>query len=291
MRDGGYALKTYRYLRLLLVALVLLLAVSVVLEIVAAGGGCWRTSISSYYWTPVRGVFVGTLVAVGVCLIVLKGNTDLEDVLLNVAGALAPVVAFVPITDPHECQSTPWPPAADGRAEVVNNVGALLVVAVIGLGAAWVLARGEGRGRPTRAQRAGLAMGAALVAAGVLLFVAAPAFFARWGHYLAAVPLFLLLLAVMIVNALSLARVSADRDGRDRPQRTDLANRYLALTVVTVVVVAALALVTWLGSWQHGTFWVEVAVIAAFAVFWVVQTIELWQAPDGLRADPEATAR
>ena len=44
-------------------------------------------------------------------------------------------------------------------------------------------------------------------------------------------------------------------------------------------------------SWQHGTFWVEVAVIAAFAVFWVVQTIELWQATDGLRADPEATAR
>ena len=33
---------------------------------------------------------------------------------------------------------------------------------------------------------------------------------------------------------------------------------------------------TWLGHWRHGTFWLEVVVIAAFAVFWAVQTAELW---------------
>ena len=106
--DNPYVLKSYRYLRLVMVGLVVLLAASVLIELQQTGFGCWRTSISSYYWTPVRGVFVGALVAIGTCLIVLKGNTPVEDVLLNVAGALAPIVAFVPILDPKECQSTPW---------------------------------------------------------------------------------------------------------------------------------------------------------------------------------------
>ena len=78
--DNPYVLKSYRYLRLVMVGLVVLLAASVLIELQQTGFGCWRTSISSYYWTPVRGVFVGALVAIGTCLIVLKGNTPVEDV-------------------------------------------------------------------------------------------------------------------------------------------------------------------------------------------------------------------
>jgi hypothetical protein len=58
--------------------------------------GCFQTSISAYYYTPVHGIFIGALVAVGTCLICLRGNTDAEDILLNLAGMFAPVVALVP---------------------------------------------------------------------------------------------------------------------------------------------------------------------------------------------------
>jgi putative Mn2+ efflux pump MntP len=284
--DNPYVLKSYRYLRLVMVGLVVLLAASVLIELQQTGFGCWRTSISSYYWTPVRGVFVGALVAIGTCLIVLKGNTPVEDVLLNVAGALAPIVAFVPILDPKECQSTPWAASADGRANIFNNVGAFLLAGLVAVAVAWWVARREGRGRLSRADLIGLLVTIALVLAGIALFLWAREFFDRWAHYLAAIPLFLVLVAVMVVNAVSYARTKAAQKGREMG-RAELANRYLAIAALTVALVVTLGLVTWLGHWRHGTFWLEVVVIAAFAVFWAVQTAELWGEDEGLRPDPE----
>lgn len=284
--DNPYVLKSYRYLRLVMVGLVVLLAASVLIELQQTGFGCWRTSISSYYWTPVRGVFVGALVAIGTCLIVLKGNTPVEDVLLNVAGALAPIVAFVPILDPKECQSTPWAASADGRANIFNNVGAFLLAGLVAVAVAWWVARREGRGRLSRADLIGLLVTIALVLAGIALFLWAREFFDRWAHYLAAIPLFLVLVAVMVVNAVSYARTEAAQKGREMG-RAELANRYLAIAALTVGLVVTLGLVTWLGHWRHGTFWLEVVVIAAFAVFWAVQTAELWGEDEGLRPDPE----
>ncbi|MBA3654232.1 MAG: hypothetical protein H0W70_08560 [Actinobacteria bacterium] len=52
----------------------LLLAVSILLEHHNVVGGCWQTSISAYYYTPVRAVFVGALMAIGLSLIVIKGS-------------------------------------------------------------------------------------------------------------------------------------------------------------------------------------------------------------------------
>src|SRR5205085_6408417 len=53
-------------------------------------------SISAYYYTPVRGMFAGALLAIGACLVCIRGSTTVEDILLNVAGMLAPVVALIP---------------------------------------------------------------------------------------------------------------------------------------------------------------------------------------------------
>ncbi len=84
------AVKTYDYVRIALAALVLLLFTSIAIEWMRAGCGL-QPSISSYYYTPVHSVFIGVLVTMGICLIALQGNTDGEDVLLNLAGMLAPV--------------------------------------------------------------------------------------------------------------------------------------------------------------------------------------------------------
>ncbi|MFL6272393.1 MAG: hypothetical protein ACJ75A_20050, partial [Actinomycetes bacterium] len=73
--------KSYRYLRLAMVGLLLCLAVSVVIQ-------SWRQgdllgSVSAYYYTPAQAYFVAALVSIGVCLFCLRGSTEVEDVLLN----------------------------------------------------------------------------------------------------------------------------------------------------------------------------------------------------------------
>ena len=100
------AVKTYRSVRLSMVTLVLGLAAAVAVERLEVPRGCFQHSISAYYYTPVRGMFVGGLLGIAVCLVALRGNNDAEDALLNLAGMLAPVVAFVPTPNPGSCSSS-----------------------------------------------------------------------------------------------------------------------------------------------------------------------------------------
>jgi hypothetical protein len=64
--QGDYAmvLKTYRYLRLSMVIVMVALGASVLL--VRREHTYFEQSISAYYYTPTRSVFVGALVATGV---------------------------------------------------------------------------------------------------------------------------------------------------------------------------------------------------------------------------------
>jgi hypothetical protein len=89
-------------LRLAMIGVLVALAISVVLEILNAAG-CVQPSISAYYYTPSRAVFVSALVTIGTCMIVLWGRNKWEDAFLNIAGLLAPVVAFVPTSDVNYC--------------------------------------------------------------------------------------------------------------------------------------------------------------------------------------------
>lgn len=86
--------KTYRYLRIGILGATSVLVAGVIVEMFDTS--CVLTSISAYYYTPVRAAFVGALLAIGLALIVIKGERR-EDLALNVAGMLAPVVAFIPI--------------------------------------------------------------------------------------------------------------------------------------------------------------------------------------------------
>jgi len=92
--------------------------IAIVLPFVLVGWGLlhavqWQdmTSLSSFYWLSLsspgdpnmllRNWFVGSLIAVGACLIVYQGYGRLEDWLLNFAGLAAILVALNPM---------PWPP-------------------------------------------------------------------------------------------------------------------------------------------------------------------------------------
>jgi uncharacterized membrane protein len=66
-------------------------------------GGKWliglptQTSLSAYYHSDLRDVFVGVLCAIGFCLFLYKGFSKSEDWALNLAGALAVGIAYFPM--------------------------------------------------------------------------------------------------------------------------------------------------------------------------------------------------
>jgi hypothetical protein len=276
------AVTTYNHLRLALAALVLLLFGSVALEAWAAGG-CLQPSISAYYYTPAGPVLIGVLVAVGVCLIALRGNTDAEDVLMNLAGMLAPGVALIPTPDAGSCSSAPLA-VPDTPSTVANAMPALFVTgAVVGV-AALVIARREGTlAATTRWTRAGILLTVALLAAGAVWFVVDRDGFLDHGHGAAAVPMFLAVVVVVWLNARDVQQ--SIRRGAVRPEgvapgwlvsRRRYVGIYRVIAVGMLLALAATVVITTATGSTSLVFWVEVVLIVLFAVFWVVQTVELW---------------
>ncbi len=193
--------KTYRYLRVAVVAMAVLLGVSVGIEIVFGPRGGILDSISAYYYTPVRGVFVGALLAVGLGLVAIKGREGPEDVMLNLAGMLAPLVALVPtpISVPvagFEVERRTVPAALVPAVE--NNVAALLVLGVVGL----VFAAATVQDGPYRSAHLRGVAGAGVLLVGLAVwFGVGRESFLEYGHYAAAVPMFGLIVGVAVVNA------------------------------------------------------------------------------------------
>jgi hypothetical protein len=262
-----YAIKTWRYLRVAMVALVLGLFASIVFEWWKVHRSCIQTSISAYYYTPVHGFFVGALVAIGTCLVCLKGNTEIEDVLLNLAGMLAPVVALVPTPHPGSCASV-LGTTQDRDYNVGNNMFALLTVGAMGLVLLAWLTR---KRRPAKGALIGYAAAVVVWLAAMLVFWLARDFFVRSAHYAAAISMFACILVVVINNAI---------DYKTKAGATSNKNRYSVIAVAMVVAVVA-CLITLAAGWAYWIIALEFSLIALFAIFWTTQTKELWHA--GLR--------
>ena len=270
--DSAYdVLRTYRYLRLAMVLLVLMLGGALLLQIVADDGEL-EQSISAYYYTPVRSVFVAALCAIGTCLIVHRGRSDLEDVLLNAAGFLAFFVAFVPTRPETDC--VPDDLAKEVTDAITNNTWAILAAGLVAFVVALFLVPPDERSVRTTASR--IALGASvLVYVGLaVFFIGFPDQFTCYGHNTAAISLFVGVVAVVVLNALALARRRAAHSGRS--VRSHLLNRY---SVGFLVMLAAAAVVGVLagGGLAEWVFWLEAVLIAGFLGFWLMQTFELWQ--------------
>ena len=169
------AITTYRYLRLAIVVVVVALWVGVFVEY--AKDDCLQRSLSAYYHTPVHALFIGAMMTIGVCLIVIKGRTGLEDTLLNLAGVLALVVAFVPTTvdvrrgtQQPLCTSSPLVMPRPDRF-IANNLLALAVGGVIAIAVAYGIASVRKitvMTAPGRVGRIGFGLLAALLIVGVV---------------------------------------------------------------------------------------------------------------------------
>lgn len=90
-----HVLNTYTYLRLGMAG------ISIIFPLVLWWVGLifdvnFQASISSYYHTPMRDIFVGSLITIGSFLLFYQGITKKENFALNCAGILAVVVALTP---------------------------------------------------------------------------------------------------------------------------------------------------------------------------------------------------
>lgn len=302
------ALRSYRYVRVSMVGLLIALAAAVVYQSVRQHG--LLSSISAYYYTPAQAIFVGALIGLGVAMIALRGTTEVEDVVLNLGGMLATVVAVVPTSRGQDfaaavkaCRTagvkvltgrvptrldcpTVQSLVAATKENVQNNMVALLVagglVLLVALGFAW---RGRAAGASVQAPPDGesaynvwwaLGSASALYVIALVTFWIATDWFVDQAHYYSAAGLFLSIVAVVVANGFR--RNEPDPHAAEGPLRQRLSGSegrwYLVLAVAMIV--AAVVLVWLVAANVITLFWLEAALITLFAAFWVAQTWEQW---------------
>jgi hypothetical protein len=304
--------KSYRYLRLAMVGLLLCLAAAVLYQ-------SWRQgdllgSVSAYYYTPAQAFFVGGLIGLGACMIALKGTTPVEDAALNLGGVFATIVAIVPTgrnadyrAAVRACREADTPlltgldcptvqALADAtRANVDNNLFALLFVGFIALVASVVFARRDGTFNPQadrdakKVTRRNFLWGFG-VAFGLWLAI----LIARWvslewvidnGHWIAAVLLFVCIFVVAVANARRVEKEESGVGSQSPVQESlDAARELIAVRprgdrrYIWIARVMLLGAVVTLALWRFADlslFWVEASVFLLFMLFWTVQTFEL----------------
>jgi hypothetical protein len=294
--DQIFAIKTWRYLRASMIGFVLAIFIGVGFERSKAPG-CFQTSISAYYYTPVHGIFIGALVAVGTCLICLRGNTDAEDILLNLAGMFAPVVALVPTPGTGTCGSV-LTTTENRDVNISNNIFVLLTVGAAGfLVLAVISIVGHARRGSWPPPLCLIGYGLALVVWGyaVVTFAWFRTFFRDTAHYSAAIALFVCFLAVVVLDAINF-KVHKEPDTAaqrvpDKVKATFLSwrNPYAVIALVMIADAIGWGIVGLVFNWSHWIIWIEATLIALFAVFWGWQTSELWS--EGLRGQAVPSGR
>ncbi|WP_020144576.1 hypothetical protein [Terracoccus sp. 273MFTsu3.1] len=279
---------TYRYLRGAMIALLLMLLLSVGYQWWwETDHSCWLGSISAYYYTPARTVFVGSLCALGASLIAYKGHSPQEDVLLNFSGFMAFVVAMVPTVPDGRCGPNAYTQTpAEIAAAVRNNIWSLVVVGVLAAVVAAWLRRGamtrDPSDRPTvRSVVVTVACGLVLLAELALFLVLRDRFIAL-SHGIAAGTMVAGVIAVMVFSAMRAEeRHQGSAAGGTGTTGTTYKRIYIAIAVALAVAlgVTVLTAVTVRG-FDHLILIAEVIIIVLFAAYWGVQTKELWDLRD-----------
>ncbi|MFC8682648.1 hypothetical protein ACFT30_14110 [Microbacterium ureisolvens] len=265
--------RTYRYLRIGIAGTVVAIFVAVAQAATTYG---WLTSVSDYFYTPARNVFVGALIAVSLALFALSGR-GAERALLDAAALFAPLIALVPTTVAAgavpgvdvTCEARCFPPAYE--ADVANGMSVYLVLGVLVLILALVLgALGQ---VSLRAVWPSLLIAAIVLAAAGLTWAFAREAFLAQGHFVATTAFFALFAAVAIRSAFP------RRGPRPSPVVRVL---YIAIAagLVLLLVLYVVLLPQADASGIPIVLIIEAAALALFFAFWVVQGIEKWSDPD-----------
>ena len=292
-RELEFIIKSYRYLRLSIVALIVALGTSMAWQVAITDRfNCMEGSVSAYYYTAVHSLFIGALIAMGVSMIAIKGRSTVEDAYFNIAGFLAPVVAIVPTDPSGKLCSGKHPLSIDRELFVGNGMASLLAGAALTIGAvALILKRRakNGHAPPVKfravfgAATPGVAP-AGLVGIGIVIAKLLGKSWLTSVHLVAAIGVFVSIWIVVMslcsegFHRFIHRRVAWQDEGsfKHRPPADNVKNLYRAVAVSMPVGGAAVAGITALVSTDHWVLVLEAWEIALFGVFWAVQTGELW---------------
>ena len=294
------ALHTYRALRVgLVVAGGLLLTVCAIEQL---RSGTVPSSVSALFYTPAGTVFTGVLLAVAVAMIAVKGRSGWENGLLDGAGVVLPLVAFVPTpvvittlpTDSALDAACPLPdvacvPTQLAPAVTVSVLG-YAVVGLVTLVARWVAVLRRRSDPAWAAHARWTTAGISAVWALVLgWFLLGRDSFDRWAHYASAVTFFALLVAVVVINP----RAPSPTDRPTRIAARSFRRAYSTIALVMAGTTVA-GVVTFLVLGEESsfplTFWLEIALLVSFIAFWVAQTLELWDVAEPPPVDRATTS-
>lgn len=275
--------QTYYGLRLAMVVLTIMLYLAIFLLYLT--DRCWQPSISEYYFSPVRPVLIAALTAIGAGLIIHRGNDELENTLLDVAGFSAVVVAFVPTSPPDpgvgcntggkllgEDLAATIDPALvdkielayttrleDGIATAAAN--SVLVLLLAGLTAVvlsrFLKPRFVSAG-PILTRSRWRSVTASLVVGLTVFYLVDHSGFLAVAHGLAAFVFFILIISVIVMNGCR---------ATEKTRRW----RYWGTAIGTVLCIGG----AFLRDGVHEILWVETFGIVGFTVFWLLQTQEL----------------
>jgi hypothetical protein len=278
--NDGYVIRTYRYARLAIVIAIFALVVSILWE--RADATCWNDSISSYYYTPVHSIFVAALIVLGVSLFTIRGGTVAEQILLNMAGFLGPVVALQPTGwSSNDCPSNLTTASKLQVNDLLagnqffakfsnNNLLALIIGGFVAVSLTFIITTVRRLINPqpqTKVRTEEIIIpvigSALLVGAGIFWRWKWPASFRTHAHSYSAIFMFVLVGFVMY---------SAAWRGARQPYRSFywLCPSVMLLGMVGVVTYGGL------NTWHHEVLVLEIVELIPFVVFWFVQTIELW---------------
>ncbi|MBO9577168.1 MAG: hypothetical protein J7480_00180 [Microbacteriaceae bacterium] len=261
---------TYRYLRIAIAATVVALVAGVAIESTRIG---LLNSISAYYYTDARNIFVASLIACSLGMLVLS-EPGPQRTLRAIGALFAPLVALIPTTTSSGsvpglefvcpggarlCVPEPF------ETEVTVGIGTYLIVAAAG----WVTALVLRLRRPAadRTSGATLVVAALVIAAVAAVDLLAHDWLVFWGHGLAALAFFGVFAALAVVNAV---------------QRTPPVARAARIVYVLVALgmVGAVVAVLVIGIVSAETgesipiLGAELTELGLFFTFWVLQTVD-----------------
>lgn len=268
------------------------------------------TSISAYYYTDARTVFVGVVMGLGVLLIVIQGRTPWEEALMNTAGALAPFVALLPtpVRESNNCVQDYCTVEVLKRDKLfagIPNNEALIEFNIWVVAPIWAIllaymtcragratqrldavtaARGSTTAlvKEARADRAASTFSAgAVLVFGVVAMVLwvwnedSRALFFKSAHLTSAA----LMVGLLLLSIVPFARWArrSDRPAFQKRPVSLLRNgfgAYLALALVLIAVCIGIATLT-SEDWNHKVLVIEAAALGPFVVYWIMQGFAL----------------
>ncbi|KJL29842.1 hypothetical protein [Microbacterium oxydans] len=284
--------KTHRYLRLSLVFVVVALLASVAIEMVVVSwdpfmlGWNPLPSISHAFYTPVRSVFVGALIATSLAMLALSGRGR-EAILLDIAAVFAPLIAIVPtgIAPEHPIGDLRCPGTDDciptGYIGEVRAGVAIYVVVVLLVVVTMAAVRAKKQiVTPGAALVSGIAVLAAVVVAALAFIPGLNADFPFnfWPyppsiHFLVTLLFFGTFVAVPVLHS----RGPVDETETPPTPRQRSIYRWVARLLIADLL---LLLAAFIFRDELGTFPLvligEAVALSLFAWFWWVQTFQRW---------------